>query len=190
MIIGLSGSFAAGKDTVARYLVKRGFVYHSLSDLLRQELKARGKPVTRENLVEVGNEIREKFGADELARRVLEKITQTGEKNSLCVSIRNPEEVEVLKKNSPFTLWFVDAPAQIRYKRAAKRSRTDDNFSSFSDFLKREAMENSANPYHQQLKRIAEMADAEIVNDKGIDALLKTVDELLTEREHKLNERL
>ena len=38
-IIGLTGRNASGKGTVASFLMKLSFVYHSLSDTLRNELK-------------------------------------------------------------------------------------------------------------------------------------------------------
>ena len=40
-IIGLTGRNAAGKGTVADLLKKRDFIYHSLSDTLREELSKR-----------------------------------------------------------------------------------------------------------------------------------------------------
>ena len=42
MIIGLTGENCAGKGTVADYLKKKGFYYLSLSDVIREELKADG----------------------------------------------------------------------------------------------------------------------------------------------------
>ncbi len=39
-IIGLTGRNAAGKGTIADLLKKRKFIYHSLSDTLREELKS------------------------------------------------------------------------------------------------------------------------------------------------------
>src|SRR3989344_3037021 len=121
MIIGLTGSYAAGKDTVADFLVKRGFAYYSLSDLLRKELVKQGKLLSRDNLIDKGNELRQNFGAEELARRILDQIKKDGSENVVVVSIRNPEEVKFLKKNSEFEMWFVDAPIKTRYERAKKR---------------------------------------------------------------------
>ena len=51
MIIGLTGSYGAGKDTVADYLKAKGFGYHSLSDILRGELVRSGQSITRESLI-------------------------------------------------------------------------------------------------------------------------------------------
>jgi dCMP deaminase len=178
MIIGLTGSDAAGKDTAANYLVMKGFCYHSLSDLLRNELKKQGRPLTRENLIRIGNEIRTKYGAGELSRRALLAIDKNNEKKSIVVSIRNPEEVLVLKARSGFQMWFVDAPIKLRYERSIKRKRTDDS-QSFEDFAALEKVEDSQDPNAQQLKKVAEMADVKIINDSDVFSLHKKIDDLL-----------
>ena len=60
MIIGLTGKNAAGKGEVAEYLKKKGFVYYSLSDVIREEATEKGLEHSRENLINLGNELRKK----------------------------------------------------------------------------------------------------------------------------------
>ena len=67
MLIGLTGRNAAGKGEVAEYLKKKSFYYYSLSDVIRDEIRSRGQEPTREALIEVGNELRQKHGAHILA---------------------------------------------------------------------------------------------------------------------------
>jgi len=62
LVVGLTGPNAAGKGEVARYLVSRGLAYHSLSDIIRDESARRGLPATRENLIEIGNDLRRAGG--------------------------------------------------------------------------------------------------------------------------------
>jgi dephospho-CoA kinase len=184
MIIGLTGSYAAGKDSAADYLKNKGYVYYSLSDLLREELRKQSKPITRENLIKIGNAVRVEFGAGELAKRALAAIKAKGEQNSVIVSIRNPEEVKVLKQYPGFKLWYVDAPIKMRYERAKKRGRSDD-FASFEEFVKMENTENSSDPNAQQLNKVAEMADHEIINDADKKTFYRDIDELLEEPPHQ-----
>src|SRR5437867_1715864 len=73
MIIGLTGPNAAGKGEVARYLERRGFHYFSLSDEIRGEIRQRGLEISRERLIDVGNELRARFGPAVLAERVLSR---------------------------------------------------------------------------------------------------------------------
>ena len=61
MIIGLVGKNGSGKGAVARFLTEAGFNYHSLSDVLREELRKAGKPV--KNLTDYANDLRARYGA-------------------------------------------------------------------------------------------------------------------------------
>lgn len=177
-IIGLTGSFASGKDAVADFLVKRGFFYYSLSDLLRRELAKEGKSEDRDNLIERGNESREKFGADILAQRIVEQIKKDEVEKAVVVSVRNPEEVNFLKAHSDFELWFVDAPLQARFARAKKRMRPEDEV-SLEKFIEQENRENSEDPNHQQLGKVRSLADKTIENDADEEALRKKTARLL-----------
>ena len=92
MVIGLTGKNGSGKTEIAKYLLSRGFEYHSLSDEIREEAGKRGGPVTREVLIEVGNDLRGRFGPGVLAERILLRLDH--ERNHVVDSIRNPAEVE------------------------------------------------------------------------------------------------
>ncbi|MEK6876346.1 MAG: AAA family ATPase, partial [Nanoarchaeota archaeon] len=62
MIIGLTGKNAAGKGEIAKHLQDKGFVFFSLSDALRDEATRQGLDHSRETLIKLGTEMREKFG--------------------------------------------------------------------------------------------------------------------------------
>src|SRR5438105_971390 len=107
MIIGLTGKNASGKGEVAKYLQSRGFQYHSLSDMLREELKRRHMTPTRDHLTHVGNALREKYGPAVLAERILKKLVDN--QNYIVDSFRNPAEVEAFKRRPDYVLWAVTA---------------------------------------------------------------------------------
>ncbi len=133
MLIGLTSRNAAGKDEVASFLVQRhGFAYFSLSDVLREVLKKRGLPVTRENLIEAGNKLRLEKGPGALAEIALESLKD--KKDAVVVSIRNVGEIETLRKRGDFILVGVDAPVELRFQRARLRGRTDDHAPSTQFF--------------------------------------------------------
>ena len=78
IILGLCGENCSGKGTVADYLIKRGFYYFSLSDIIREELAKSGIEPTRDNMVK-GNELRETLGPSILAKRAIEKLEKRQE---------------------------------------------------------------------------------------------------------------
>ena len=98
MIIGLTGTNASGKSTVAKYLVRKGFEYHSLSDELRLLLKKRKISATRDNLIKAGKYYRKRHGRGYLASIVSKKI----KKKAVVDSIRNLGEVVELRKIKSF----------------------------------------------------------------------------------------
>ncbi len=168
MIIGVTGENASGKDTVAEYLVKQGFVHYSLSDEIRHELKLLKEKTSRENLIAKGNELRMKFGARILAERV--KIRFQKNKNYVITSIRNPHEAQSLMQEKDFTLIAVTALQKKRYEWLKERSR-DSDLSSFKDFIKKEKIEHSSDPKKQQLHKVIKMAQVVIKNEGTLEEL-------------------
>lgn len=176
MIIGLTGPNAAGKGEVASYLMSRGFAYHSLSDVLREEMEKRNLPPTRENLIALGNELRAAQGAGVLAEIVCKRLGS----RDVVDSIRNPAEVAVLRRLGGFILIGVDAPMEVRFGRARKRARPGDGL-TLEEFRDKEARENSPDPARQQLAATFALADRTLGNGGSIEELRRHVDDLMSE---------
>ena len=178
MIIGITGYLAAGKDTAVSYLLQQGFKHISLSDILREELKSRKKPVTRENLQALGNDLRKRFGPGYLAQRALLSIND--QEDWVISSIGTVGEVNILKKNQKFTLWFIDAPQKERYKRIKARNREQEKASTFAEFKKMEAKESTGGgEQFRAFDETKKQATIIINNDKGLKELHKKIDRAL-----------
>lgn len=180
VIIGLTGKFAAGKGTVADLLIARGFRYHSLSDVIREELKRRGVPESRENLTEAGNSLRREHGPAALAIKIRDRLMDGG--NHIVDSIRNPAEVEILKQIEGFFLIGVDAAREVRFDRLRKRDRQGDP-TSWEQFCALEDKEtHSTDPTTQQLSATWRSVDATIMNDGTHEDLAAALIALLESR--------
>jgi len=177
MIIGLTGKNGAGKTAVCDCLQARGFEYASLSDAIRAEIRRRGEEITREKLIETGIEMREKGGAGILAERVLAGLET--EHNYVIDSIRNPAEVDALRRRPDFTLFAVEASAKTRFERTRLRAR-ENAAATFEQFMAEEERElESENPAAQQLIATMALADTVIENNGTIEALHGKLDERL-----------
>jgi dCMP deaminase len=177
MIIGLTGKNGAGKTAVSEYLKSRGFEYHSLSDAIRDEIRRRGQEITRDVLIAVGNELRDTFGPGILAERVLGSLEK--DHNYAIDSIRNPIEVEVLRRRRDFVLLAIDADPAIRFERSRIRGR-ESAAQSLEQFMVEENRElESENPANQQLLATGKKADAVVRNNGTIAELHAKLDELL-----------
>ena len=181
MFIGLTGLNASGKGTAADHLKDLGFSYFSLSDIVREEATALGMDHSRESLIYTGNKLRTDNGPSVLAKRTAEKIIGQNIKNAVIDSIRNLKEVEELRKLDGFILVAVDAPVEIRFKRAKKRGRV--GFEKYlQEFIDVEQKENSSDPNKQNLFECIKQADVVIVNDGTPKQLISKVEELLIVR--------
>lgn len=172
--IGLTGTNASGKGEIADFFQKHGFSYFSLSDLLRKEIRKRGWEENRDNLIKTGNDLREKYGADILARRIMQEVGQ----KAVIDSIRNIKEAEFLKTQENFVLLAVDAPVELRYQRSKKRGRNE-SASSLAEFIQKEAQELSGSEIQQQLIKCMEMADFLIINDGTLENLHRKLEKFL-----------
>ena len=173
-LIGLTGTNGAGKGEVASFFVERGYAYLSLSDVIRKELQKKNKKITRNNLIRMGNSMRQQFSPDILARRVAKKI---GGK-TVIDSIRNPKEVEFLRNQGYFMLLAIDAPAELRFERVKMRGR-EESVSSLQEFLAKEAEEMGSDDSRQQLLACMDMADHTIINDGTLEDLRNKLEEFL-----------
>ena len=178
MLIGLTGRNAAGKGEVAKYLQTKSFYYYSLSDAIREELRARKLEVSRELLIQVGNELRQRFGPSILADRIVE-LTRP-DRNYIIDSIRNPAEVATLRKACrEFKLIRVDAPLQTRFERTVARRRENDPI-TFEAFVALETREASGDPMSQNLDEVEKLADEILVNDSSLEELRPKIDVMVS----------
>ncbi len=126
MIIGLTGPMASGKTTIVEALKKEGFEHITLSDAIREEATKRGVPEEREHLMEVGQSLREEFGAGVLAIRAIEKTKESPDKKWLIDGIRNPAEIDELRKIPGSIVIANTAPEKMIIERILSRKRSDD----------------------------------------------------------------
>jgi dephospho-CoA kinase len=146
-IIGLAGTNGAGKDAVGELLADRhGYFFYSLTELLREECRLRGIPITRENTRMISSEWRRESGnLAVLIDRSMDVFEQAGGfakyKGFVMSSYRNPGEVDRLHELGGSLLW-VDADARLRYDRIQKyadaRNRAAEDNKTFEQFQQEE----------------------------------------------------
>lgn len=178
-IIGLAGTFASGKDTGAEYIEEKyNYLHVSTGDIVREEAKKLESTTHRDNLFEVANELRKAKGADILVNRALEAYRATQKPGVVISGIRNPKEVRSLKQAGGVFI-FIDAPIEMRYKRARQRGRLEDN-TTLAGFIEQEERElNNAHPASQNISEVKKLADVIITNDGTPDELQAKIDEAI-----------
>ena len=161
LIVGLART---GKDTAANYLVqKHGYVSITFSDLLGEELVRRGKPNTKMNQAELGDELRAKDGMDAVAKLGMEKA-ETHSK-VVFVGARSVEEIELVKQNSKLTRVIkLESSLENRSSRKGDRTDADQQTLKKRDFID---IENKG------LGKVLEIADITICNNNSKEELFQ-----------------
>lgn len=175
MIIGVSGTFASGKDTVANYLTTKGFAHFSTADEIRELMREEGLPLDRTTMQDFATKIRKEKGDAFFTERALAKATG----DAVFADMRNPAEIVALRQAGPFSLIIVDAPLELRYERAKARGRVGDG-ESLEDFREKENRELQG-VKSQKLGEVMAMADYRITNEGTLDELQAKVEAVLEE---------
>jgi cytidylate kinase len=147
-IIGLAGTNGSGKDSVGQILASRhGFLFVSVTEILRNELHNRGLEVTRENLRDLSAEWRRQSGhLGVLVDKAVAEYEKAPDKyvGVAMASLRNPGEADRVHELGGTMIW-VDADPRVRYDRvqanAALRQRQGEDNKTFEQFQAEEAAE-------------------------------------------------
>lgn len=146
-IIGLAGTNGSGKDTVGRILARAyGYMFVSVTDILRAELKRRNLEVNRENLRTLSAEWRRETGhLGILVDEAVEEFQKEPKYAGVAIaSLRNPGEADRVHELGGTVVW-VDADPKVRYERVqanvATRGRAGEDRKTYEQFLSEEAAE-------------------------------------------------
>ncbi len=174
-IIGLAGTFASGKDSLARFLEEKYQIKHiSTSDIVREFAQEKYGSIERPVLYKTANELRETRGAGVLSEIAIERYKSYEEKypGGVCISgLRAWAEAEVIKQKGGIII-FTDAPSRLRYERSITRARDDEKLNSFEEFSAREQKENGGVNSEFSIAGIKPRADIVLDNSAELDDFL------------------
>ena len=182
MIIGLTGSFGAGKGAVVDYLVnEKGFKHYSARSLILEEVEKQGLSVNRDTLIAVGNKLRKKNGPDYIARTLFNKAKKI-RVNAVVESLRATAEVLYIKKNGGIVIG-VDAHPKLRYERMVKRGTETDDV-SYEKWNKQQEKETNPNdPTKQDIFGALKESNYILMNNGTKEELFQKIEEVLKKLE-------
>jgi len=159
------------------------YLFVSVSNLLRDELKRRELPIERENLRNLSAEWRRESGLGVLVIKAVELFKQNKEKYKgvVMASLRNPGEADEIHALGGTLIW-VDADPKIRYDRIFSRQRTDEDNKTFEEFLAEEQAEmlHSGDEATLNMSGVKDRADIILENNgNDIEAFKDAVEERL-----------
>lgn len=171
-LIGIAGTFASGKDTVAHRLEEK-FGYHhvSLGDIIREVAMEERGSIERPVLFEVATEHRYRDGAGAFANIALEKPRPL-----VVTGVRTLGEARAIKDGGGIIL-FTDAPIEVRYARMQSRARDAEAKLTLQAFKQNEQKEWYAGSSDADfnLRDVKEMSDIVIENALELEPFLQDV---------------
>src|SRR5690606_27472548 len=114
-----------------------------------------------------------RYGVDVLARKAIEKFEENPKKKYVFDSIRNHNELTLLKKKylEKLLILAIDAPIRTRYARIIHREEYNDreySFEQFKEINKRDlGVGNKENEQNNQ--KCLDMAEVSITNEGTIE---------------------
>lgn len=181
--IGLTGRMGSGKGEVVKILQEFSFKYISLSDIVREEAKKRGKNVSRLEMQDIGNSLRELEGPGVLGKRIREKIEISDYKKWIIDGIRNPAEISELKKLNSFFLLGLNTNFDIIQERIKKRRRDTDKANSIELKRRLDREWGIGEPEHgQQVGKCMKLSDFTVNNNKTLKNLRLNILKIIGEQ--------
>jgi len=187
-IIGVAGTNGAGKDTVGHILAEHhGYLFVSVTELLRKEAERRNLPVERGVLRTISAEWRRALGLGVLVDKAVAEYETVKDKYAgvVLASLRNPGEADRVHALGGTVIW-VDADPRVRYDRIQKarveRGRAGEDDKTFEQFQKEEAeeMNRSGDSATLNMAAVKQRADISISNDdSGVEKFRHDLEQAL-----------
>lgn len=175
-IIGISGTFASGKDALAECLERDfGYRHVSLGDMVRKESIRLYGSLERPILAKTAKELRYREGAGALVIEALKEPLPL-----VITGIRTLGEAKELRAAGG-VLVFVDTDVEVRFIRVKTRQRDRETELTLDQFRKNEEREMYGGPNDEDfnIRGVGEMADLQIDSALPLDDYAKLAYEKL-----------
>ncbi len=175
--LGLVGTNGSGKSSASAYLVEKGFVWLSLSDVVREEVTRKELPESRETLIATANQLKADHGQDFLARRAFAIAAELRHPRVVFDSIRNVAEVQYLVGHGVHMIG-IDAPTELRFSRICARKRTGDDL-DFVTFKRLDDQENHGQSSGQNIYAAMAACQEHLTNNGELTHFLAALDRII-----------
>jgi dephospho-CoA kinase len=175
--LGLVGTNGSGKSSASSYLLEKGFVWLSLSDVVRQTVSQKGLPESRETLIATANQLKAEHGQDYLARQAFESAMALNHPRVVFDSIRNIAEVHYLVGHG-VQMIGIDAPTALRFSRISSRRRPGDDL-DFETFKRLDDQENHGASSGQNIYAAMAACQEHLTNNGEIADFFQQLDRII-----------
>lgn len=166
-IIGLSGSIASGKTTMAEYFKKQGYAYTRYSQILKNMLRKKGIEPSRSTLQEIGWSVHQEKGQRWLGKKVVDIVG--GKKLAVIDGLRFLEDHALMVEiyGPSFCHLHIRADLKNRKKRALKREPNDKVLNS-----------DQEHEVEREISQLEKIAHHTVTNEGSIEELIEKLNKL------------
>jgi len=182
MIYCITGMPGSGKSVVSDTARLMGFTVLNMGDVIRDEAKARGIPITPESLGALMLDLRREHGNSVVAQKCLERI-RNNRSPIVIEGVRSLDELNYLRSNEEVFLIAVHASPKTRFERLLKRGRADDP-KDWRSFEERDMRELGVG-----LGSVIALADLVLINEGPIPELVDSVKRIFSGEVHGKSSR-
>lgn len=165
---------AAGKEEFQKVAAEEGYVIVRMGDVVREEARRRGLPITDAAVGGMAHSERQSHGAAVWAERTIPHVTA----ERTCIDgLRSPAELASFRNafGQGLVVFAVVVSPNIRWKRVQRRRRADDA-KTWDEFLRRDERERGWG-----LEDVIAAADVTVVNEGTLDRFRAAVRKALRE---------
>lgn len=184
IVIGLAGTIASGKDTVADYVAQKyGGESVSFSQPLRDILKRIFLPINRINLSKLSQSLIDTFGGDVLSKTITEEIKVSSKEIFILPNIRRESDYFHLENEETLDFILVGLNTNTRtcYDRLVQRNQNvDDQTKTWEQF-----QEDLKLSTEVEIANLIKKADYQLDNNSTKEELYNQVDKLIAELQSK-----
>jgi dephospho-CoA kinase len=174
IIIGLVGESGSGKDTVAKYLnEKYGAKLMRFADPIKETLSIYFEQSSREDQQWMYLKLKERFGSDVLGKAIRKRV-ENADGIIAINGLRMPDDYDFMRSFENNHIIYVTANQKLRWERTAGRDEKTDDTITLEKFQELERVETEVH-----IPEIGAKADFTIKNEKDLEFLLKSVDEIM-----------
>lgn len=167
----------SGKTVFGELAISLGYKIYEMRMIVEDMMNQQNVKIDTTSMREFAKDIRERYGKDIVAQKMIKKLENEPSKNILIIGIRGMYEVRRFREyygEKNVHLLAVHSSPRLRYERVLKRKHKIDDPSNYEEFLWSEEMELGYG-----ISKAIALADDMIVNNDDLDSYIKECNNFL-----------
>jgi dephospho-CoA kinase len=176
-IICVTGMRGSGKTVFGELAISMGYKIYEMRTVVEEMMVQQNIKIDTTSMREFAKDIRERYGKDIVARKMITKLESDPSKNVLIVGIRGMYEVRRFREffgEKNVSLLAIHSSPKARYERVLKRKHKIDDPSNYEEFLWSEEMELGYG-----ISKAIALSDEMIVNNTDLNSYIELCQDYL-----------